>query len=387
MGSLYLHIPFCLSKCPYCDFFSRRPQNGEITAYVDAMCIDIHTSAEEYSVLPPLTTIFFGGGTPSLLSAAQIDKLLQAAQTTFSFSSDIEITLEANPGTIDQKLLTAYRSSGINRLSLGVQSFDDSQLTFLGRRHNCTQSLAAIAAARAAGFNNLNIDLMFALPGQSSEQLYRQCRQLHQIAPEHLSIYGLTIEENTPFAQLEQLGDIVMPDEEEYRQDFLFLHQELSNQGYNHYEISNYCRPGYECRHNLSYWNRRPYLGIGAGAHSFSSPQRGCRWSCENSITKYINRVNNGKNPRRRIETFNLPQAMAETAYLGLRTGKGIDEQQFYTEYHHHFATVFATAIDNCGSHLQHNNGHWRLTPESWLIYDHLISHFLHSAPPPLDKG
>lgn len=376
MSALYVHIPFCLSKCPYCDFYSRQPQPGDIERYVDALCADLNYSRECYSD-GPFSSVFFGGGTPSLLSAAQVGRVLGVADSLYGFSADVEITLEANPGTLQLEQLKGYRHVAVNRLSLGVQSFDDNQLVWLGRRHDSRQALQSVEMARLAGFDNLSIDLMFSLPNQTLPELIQQCHLVHQLAPEHLSVYGLTIEDGTPFAVQEADGVWEMPNDEHYRDAFMLLHEQLATFGYEHYEISNYAQPGRRCRHNVGYWQRRPYLGIGAGAHSFFARGCGERWSCKNSIEQYLSATRARRSPRELIESFTARQAMAETAYLALRCSDGVDTCQFENVFDQPFARRFARAISRCGSHLSLSNQHWRFDVNGWLLYNHLIENFL----------
>lgn len=381
MASLYLHIPFCLSKCPYCDFYSCEPKTGDIERYVDALCTDLKSSRTvcggEEGFSSPFSSVFFGGGTPSLLSASQVARLLDVASESYGFAADVEITLEANPGTVNVTSLRGYRSAGVNRLSLGVQSFDDGQLKWLGRQHNSSQALQAVETARSVGFDRLSIDLMFSLPNQTEEQLQQQCLYVERLAPEHLSVYGLTIEDETPFAHQYQKKLWQMPDDEQYRDSFLLLDDRLTGLGYRHYEISNYAKSGHECRHNVGYWQRQPYLGVGAGAHSFIGKDWGERWECENSIEGYLRSIDEGVSPRTKIEGFDQQQAMFETVYLMLRCRDGIDAVDFQSIYDQSFATAYPVAIDQCAPYLSLNNGRWSLSVEGWLLYNYLIENFL----------
>ncbi len=384
--SLYLHIPFCLSKCPYCDFYSQIAQGNDIDRYVAAMCSDIaHSATGEFPLQPPgsvFSSVFFGGGTPSLLTPPQVARILNTAEQHYGFTNDVEISLEANPGTVTSDKLHGYCSAGVNRLSIGVQSFDDQQLLWLGRKHNSAQAIQTVEMARHAGFDNISLDLMFALANQTLPQLGQQCQQLHALSPEHISIYGLTIEEGTPFADQYasrqcQRPSEELPSENLYGDMFLLLHQQLSSLGYEHYEISNYARPGKRCRHNIGYWQRHPYLGIGAGAHSFYANNWGERWASDNSVTDYLNAIDNNCPPRKLIESFTMQQAMAESAYLALRCGDGINKQHFMANYNCRFNEQFASAIANCQPHIMDTDQQLSFTAEGWLIYNHLITNFL----------
>ncbi|MCD6527119.1 MAG: radical SAM family heme chaperone HemW [Desulfuromonas sp.] len=376
MSALYLHIPFCLSKCPYCDFYSRIPQSGDIERYVDALCLDLERSRAHY-LGGKFSSVFFGGGTPSLLNAHQVARLLKVAERCYGFEREVEITLEANPGTLTAQQLSGFRQAGVNRLSLGVQSLDDKQLAWLGRRHSSQQAIAAVEMARCAGFDRLSLDLMFALPLQSLADLKAQCQRIRQLSPEHLSIYGLTVESGTPFAAQQQAGLWQLPDEEAYRDAYLYLHEQLTSSAYEHYEISNFAQSQQRCRHNYSYWQRQPYLGVGAGAHSFFANRYGERWACTDSVDAYYSAIDGQESPRWRIETFTKPQAMAEAVYLALRCKDGLDVQRFEKRYAMNFVQHFSGALKRCGAHVTLRDGRCSLDVEGWLLFNYLIEDFL----------
>lgn len=343
--------------------------------------MDLKDSRAQYGAdcgfTAPFNSVFFGGGTPSLLSAAQVEKVLDVAARHYGISHDAEVTLEANPGTVNAEQLSGYRKAGVNRLSLGVQSFDDQQLKWLGRRHDSAQAIQAVTLARNAGFDRLSIDLMFSLPNQGLAQLQRQLQFVKRLSPEHLSVYGLTIEDQTPFAQQFEAGLWQMPDDELYRESFLLVDGYLTSQGYGHYEISNYAKLGEECRHNLGYWQRQPYLGVGAGAHTYFERGLGERWSCENSLVKYFNAIERRLSVREKIEVFDLPQAMFEAVYLSLRCKEGLDEAQFERRYGRPFVETYAQSIEKCSPYLSHHGGRWSLSNDGWLLYNYLIEKFL----------
>ena len=278
MTSLYLHIPFCLRKCPYCDFFSTDQHTlADLENYTGMLQRHLELAAATRIWQGPLTSVFFGGGTPSLLSPIQVARILKSAETCFGFAEDIEISLEANPGTVTLSSLTGYRAAGVNRISLGIQSLSAARLKQLGRIHSSEDAIKAIRLARQAGFNNLSCDLIFALPGQSLADLQKDLERLLELHPEHLSCYGLTVEEGTPYHAQLTGGTLILPDDTVYAEHFMALHHYLTARGYEHYEISNYARPGRQCRHNLGYWRRQASLGIGAGAHSFDATNWGSR--------------------------------------------------------------------------------------------------------------
>ncbi|OQY18294.1 MAG: hypothetical protein B6I36_07270 [Desulfobacteraceae bacterium 4572_35.1] len=315
------------------------------------------------------------------MSGAQVESLLNSAKRYFGFNADVEITLEANPGTLDSAQLVDYRLAGVNRLSVGVQSFENEQLRWLGRRHSSSQAVQVVEMARSAGFNRISLDLMFSLPQQSLTSLKSQCQLLRQLAPEHLSVYGLTVEEQTPFAAQHADGLWQLPDDELYREMFMLVHEQLGDQGFEHYEISNYAQPGERCRHNMTYWQRRPYLGVGAGAHSFftstDSVGWGERWACENSIENYIQALESGDSPRQLCEVFTKQHAMAETVYLALRCRDGVDLTQFAATFDQTFQSVYSTAMERCSHHLTTTSQRSSLDVEGWLLYNYLIENFL----------
>ena len=261
--SLYVHLPWCVRKCPYCDFNSHAAR-GEIPerAYVDALLRDLEQELPR-AAGRTVETIFLGGGTPSLFSAESIARLLAGIRERVALAPGAEITLEANPGTVDTERFKGFRNAGVNRLSIGIQSFDDDKLRLLGRIHGRAEALRAAQAARAAGFDNLNLDLMFGLPEQTLEQALADMRAAIEQQPTHLSVYQLTIEPNTLF----HAKPPVLPDDDAIWDMQLAIQAELGTAGFKQYEVSTYARPGFECRHNLNYWQFGDYLGIGAGAH------------------------------------------------------------------------------------------------------------------------
>ena len=376
MSGLYFHIPFCRHKCPYCDFYSLIGREYDLDGYVEALCQDLAFSREWFGD-DCFSTVFFGGGTPSLLSPSRVASLLDCAQRYFGFSSDVEISMEVNPGTVDLASLQGYRSAGVNRLSIGVQSFDDRQLRWLQRIHTARQGLEAVENARLAGFERLNVDLMFALPGQSQTDLIESCRHLAELDPEHVAIYGLSVEQGTPLAQWEQGGSWCQVEEEDYRRQYLLLSEQLQHDGFNHYEISNFCREGEECRHNLGYWQRKPYLGVGAGAHSYVDRGHGERWQNPDDLDGYFRAIHAGGNARTLIETFTREQALSEAVYLALRCQQGIDDSAFLERYGVRFSACFSEAISDGKETLHRCGGRYYFLPKDWLLYDFYIEKFL----------
>ncbi len=374
--ALYLHIPFCRQKCPYCDFFSvsRNPQ--ALAAYPDQLLRQLELARRGDFPLDPFASVFFGGGTPSLLPPEAVAAILAHARELYGIAPGAEISLEANPGTLSPDKLEGYLNAGINRLSLGVQSLRPEQLRALGRLHTPEEALKALHWARAAGFSNIGADLMFGLPGERTEELLEDLEAILAQGPEHLSLYGLTVEEGTPFQHRHRRGELLLPEEETTAEMFLAAHQVLQTAGYSHYEISNYALPGRECRHNLHYWRRRGYLGIGAGAHAFHPAGWGERRAVPNDLADYRRCIEAGEDPSRPLETFSREEAMAETLYLGLRTREGVAEEAFRARFGVGVAQAFPAAVAKIGERLTLRQGYWRLDLQGWLIYDYLVGEF-----------
>lgn len=334
---LYIHIPFCVRKCKYCDFLSGPADAGRRQAYVDSLCRRIRSYAglaEAYHII----SIFVGGGTPSVLTGEQIRCIFAAIRETFSVDSQAEITLEANPGTltgedplsVNKEKIETWKEVGINRLSLGLQSADERELSALGRIHTFRQFEETYHAAVEAGFENINVDLMSAVPFQTKESWERTLRKTAELvpAPVHISAYSLIIEEGTPF--YERYGNgrhrEELPDEETEREMYQMTEKILMEYGYARYEISNYAKPGYECRHNLGYWDRTEYLGIGTGAASLMND---CRW------------VEDG--PR---EVLSEKEKMEEFMFLGLRKMEGVSVSKFRQQFGTELKDVYKEVID-----------------------------------------
>lgn len=376
MFGLYVHVPFCQRKCPYCDFYSLPAADQRVAAYPGLLCRHLELTANQ-GWPGPVATVFFGGGTPSLLAPAAIATVLGAIERCFGLADDAEISLEANPGTVSPESLAGYRAAGVNRLSLGLQSLDPDQLATLGRLHGCTEGVRAVHWARQAGFASLSLDLIFALPGQTLASLGQELERFLALEPDHLSCYGLTAEPDTPFHHRVHCGELQLPDDGFYADAFLLLHERLQQHNFSHYEVANYARPGHSCRHNLGYWLRRPYLGIGAGAHSFVDRGWGERLAVPTDLAAYRVALQDRQEPARQIESFDRHGAMSETLYLGLRTAQGVDGAAFAARFGCSIDAAFPAAIHRLGSYLQLEAGQWQLSLEGWLLYDHLIKEFL----------
>jgi oxygen-independent coproporphyrinogen-3 oxidase len=354
--SLYLHVPFCQAKCHYCDFNSYAGMLGHRERYVEALAQEIRLAGRRARLADGTSrrcrTIFFGGGTPSLLTAEQVDGLLREARSAFAVSEDAEITLEANPGALEYGRLDALRAVGVNRLSMGAQSFDADLLRWMGRIHSPAEIETAFAAARQAGFTSVNLDFIFALPNQSLATWADTLERALALGPEHLSLYSLIVEEGTPLFAWVRDGRVLPADDDIAADMYEYAQQRLAAAGYGQYEISNWAKPGHECRHNLTYWRNLPYIGLGAGAHSSFA---GHRFAEVRPIAGYISRVraavagDNGESgtdtlPAGAIASDEaIPPAleMAETAICGLRLNDGISLAEFAERFGRSFEQVF----------------------------------------------
>ena len=325
MRSLYLHIPFCEKKCLYCDFYSI--ENRSMTGrFLDALVLEIARAGEGHRGRE-VDTVFFGGGTPSLLKPAELERLLEAARASFRLSAGAEITVETNPGTVTSDTLRAYRACGVNRLSIGIQSFDAAELRFLDRIHDAPQGTACVRAAREAGFDNISVDLIFALPGQLLSTWEGTLRSAVALAPEHISAYNLIVEPNTPLFRLVEEGTVTPAGRDEEAGLYERTMELLGAAGYEQYEVSNFARPGFRCRHNANYWSHGGYLGFGPSAHSFlpiEGGREGRRWWNVSNLVNYLERIEGGLSPAAGEETLSGRQLRNERVFLGLR-GSGLE--------------------------------------------------------------
>jgi len=386
--SLYLHVPYCQAKCPYCDFNSHAVERWPERRYVDALCAELaHYATRDPWRGGTVATIFFGGGTPSLFSPVSIGAVLAQVATLWPLAGDVETTIEANPGTVAPDSLAGYRAAGVNRISFGVQSFAPHHLRRLGRIHGPAEALAAVPLARTAGFDNVSLDLIFALPDQSVSEWAADLAQACALRPEHVSAYNLTYEEGTAFHQLRARGVLrQLPDDVE-AELFAVTQATLAAAGYEQYEVSNYARPGRACRHNLTYWRHDPYLGVGAGAHSFSgcpgihpaaSRESGRRWANAKGPEVYMRGVETAGHARATEEALSAPQARGEFVFLGLRCRDGVRAATFSERFGMEIAAAFPVLAEHAGNGLlELHEGAWRLTPRGLLVADGVFASFL----------
>ncbi len=325
---LYIHIPFCLRKCRYCNFYSVASISS-IPRFLKALFQEMERVQGQWE---PFDSVYLGGGTPSVLTLKQLDLIFAHIQKNFALLPGAEVTLEVNPGDLDLCFLEGLRAIGVNRLNIGIQSFDRETLGFLGRRHSGEQAVSAMEDSRKAGFRNIGLDLIYGIPGQTLELWQETLNQALAFSPEHLSCYQLTVEENTPLGQRYRRGEFQLPAEELQYDFFMKTSEWLEAAGYLHYEVSNFAK-SLSCasRHNQKYWNHTPYLGLGPAAHSFKGRER--RWN-HSSLDRYLVDIEGGKLPVEEKETLTIEQLRLEALFLGLRTRRGISLKDFVRDYH-----------------------------------------------------
>lgn len=321
---LYLHMPFCVRKCAYCDFLSFPTDQETQNLYTRRLREDIDAMGKKYGDIP-VDTIFIGGGTPSVPDSALIVGIMEHVRKAFHVAEDAEISMEANPGTVTRKKLTDYRRSGINRLSFGLQSANDRELKLLGRIHTWAEFLESFHLARECGFTNINIDLMSALPGQTRESWKDTLKRVTDLNPEHISAYSLIIEDGTPFGEKygSEEGRKLLPDEDSEREMYHETKRFLRDCGYERYEISNYAKPGRACRHNIGYWTGLPYLGLGLGASSYMD---GCRFAVNSDMKQYLEEKPGMFTD---VEKLTKKDMEEEFFYVGLRMTAGVSLPEF----------------------------------------------------------
>lgn len=385
--SLYLHIPFCIQKCLYCDFLSAPAGEESRQAYVETLCQEIRAAAQAEGKLSVgvkervVDTIFFGGGTPSLLTLQQMEQIMNAVRQSFKILPEAEISMEANPGTVTEHSLSAYLHLGINRLSLGVQSLVDEELKALGRIHTAAQAQQAYEMARRAGFSNINIDLMSALPGQTKESYRKNLEEVCHWQPEHISAYSLILEEGTPFYTME----LELPDEETERWMYHQTKELLAGHGYERYEISNYARrkeqmkdtdPLWICRHNKGYWTGHAYLGLGLGASSMIDHVRFCNTDV---LEDYLHNAGNTSLIREQMHTLSMQEQMEEFMFLGLRLTKGISKTDFRQRFGQKIENVYGAVIAGHVKQglVQQEDGWIRLTDFGMDVSNRVMADYL----------
>lgn len=362
ISAAYLHFPFCVRKCPYCDFVSFENCLEKRGEYTDAIIREIGRTAKGAG---RLETVYMGGGTPSLFAPQQIGRILNALEERFGFGNNPEITIEANPGTVDLKSLSGYRDAGVNRISIGVQSFSDSLLLTLGRIHSGGQARKAIEAAKSAGFTNISCDLMTGLPGQTLEDAEESLRVLLEYGIPHISFYALTLEEGTPYYRKYEKHDELLPEPELERIMYKQLLARLKNAGYRHYEISNSAKPGFESRHNITYWKALPYYGFGCGAFSYRND---IRQGNTGDLGLYLGEMAKA-DPDPSVllteaESIGAEERKKEFMLLGFRLLEGVSPEEFFVRFGERMEDLFAENLAKLAARglIESGNGRYRLS-------------------------
>ena len=373
---LYLHFPYCISKCPYCDFNSYQlKEDNQISSYISALYQEIAAYSQKLKK-SNIKTIYLGGGTPTILSGTQIFNILEFCKENFMVDKDAEITIEANPGTVDGEKIKLLIDSGINRLSLGAQSFNNRFLKKLGRIHNTQEIIDSYYLAREAGFKNINIDIMFALPDQTTEDLQVTLKKAVSLKSDHLSLYNLTIKPGTEYHNKYKRGKLKLLTEDEEFDMYNWAINYLEDNGFEHYEIANFAHPHKRSEHNLIYWQNKPYLGVGAGAYSFI---RGYRYMNYEEPARYIKEVTSGKSTIEDGEKLSLRKRMIETIILGLRTKDGVIYKKFKKRFKVDINNTFHKQIKklvNLGL-LQRDDNRIKLTRKGIFLADTVFREFV----------
>ncbi|NIA21113.1 MAG: radical SAM family heme chaperone HemW [Anaerolineaceae bacterium] len=370
--SLYVHVPFCKRKCGYCDFYSVEPRSDQLLSdYLEALEL-------EAAGIPHLTlrTVYIGGGTPALLSSQQLERLLRLLRSRFDLTTVDEFTVEANPGAIDRQKADVLTCGGVNRVSLGVQSLQPATLETLGRTHGPDSVYEAIETLRGRQLRNLSLDLIFGVPGQSPADWRKDLAALTALEPEHISVYGLAISPRTPLGRRVACGELQPISDEFYVEMLEEARRFLGAAGYEHYEISNFARAGFRCRHNMVYWRNQPYIGLGAAAASYVA---GRRWINVSDVEEYIKRLQRGESPVETAEQLAPQQRARETAVLGLRMIDGLDIEDFHRTTGFAPLELFAEAIEthSRAGMLEMIDGHLRLTPRALAVSDSVMTDFV----------
>ena len=371
-AGIYIHIPFCFRKCPYCDFYSITGFS-RIPAYLNALHMEMALTEKA-----PLRfdSLYIGGGTPSVLSPDQVSTLCEKAFLHFNFSDDVEITLETNPGTVDLNRFKAYRAAGVNRVTIGVQSFSNDRLKFLGRIHTSNEAREAVEAAGTSGFDNICLDLIYGIPGQTEDSWIRDLETALSYSPDHISCYMLTCEPGTPLDNDRLRGRFKPMGDQTQGVFFRATGRFLAERGFDRYEISNFARcPSKQSRHNSKYWISAPYIGLGASAHSFIDPVR--YWN-HRSVEDYISDLANEKPPRAGSELLTRQQRIIEEVFLRLRTGQGIDMDAFDRKFGISFAGIFQDPVMCLADRglLEVSGRQCRLSEEGMLFHDGIAAMF-----------
>lgn len=373
-SGLYIHIPFCDHKCVYCDFYSIT-NTAQTEEYISALIREIEHFSPLYKPGHCFDSIFFGGGTPSYIAPMYIERIIRALKENYVVTPDVEITLETNPGTVDQDKLREFLSIGINRISIGIQSFDDDDLRFLTRIHDSRLAKDTVALAHESGFNNINIDLIFNLPGQTTEKWQKNLETALQLTIQHISAYSLILEEGTPLFGMVEKGKVRLQGDDDDAELYADTIDTLTKHGFKQYEVSNFCKPGFECAHNNHYWRYDDYLSFGTSSHSFVN---GKRWNNYRSLPKYLKAVNENGNAVENEETPNARQVFDEYIMLALRS-KGIDKKDFQSRFSDSWLREKAGVLQKLmqSGYLVDRGAFIKCTPDGYAVADNIIGQLL----------
>ncbi|HEY3134326.1 MAG TPA: radical SAM family heme chaperone HemW, partial [Gemmatimonadaceae bacterium] len=362
---LYIHVPFCARRCSYCDFSIAVRASTPVDEYISALRKELDQLRDEIAG-PELTTLYLGGGTPSRLGGVGISAVLDAVRGNAAIAADAELTIEANPDDVNDLAVAHWTAAGVNRVSLGAQSFDEAALKWMHRTHDAEQIGDAVATLRRGGIENISLDLIFALPDHLNRSWSKDLESAIALQPSHVSLYGLTVEPRTPIARWADRGASVQGSEEEYEEEFLTAHSTMIDAGFEHYEVSNFARPGFNSRHNSAYWTGAPYVGVGPSAHSFDGTVR--RWNVS-AYSEWIRRLSTGESVLAGAESLTSENRDAEEVYLGLRTRRGLPIAEDQSPSVRSWVEAGWAVIDDP---LQQPRV--RLTPAGWLRLDSLAA-------------
>lgn len=373
-AGIYIHIPFCSSRCSYCDFATGLFQQELAERYVRTLVADIRSSRYFGDIVD---TIYFGGGTPSLLAPSQLESILASVHDCFKIDPQSEITLEINPGSVNEEKLRAFRSLGVNRASFGAQTFDDAELAKLGRSHTTADTLKTFNDLRSVGFENVSFDLIAGLPGQTLAGWERNIRQALELRPEHLSFYLLEVHSGTPLAEHIRRGIQPEPDDDLAGVMYRWMLEQAADAGYEHYEISNLCRPGFHSRHNVKYWTAEAYYGFGCSAHSYDGATR--RWSSHRDVLKYVTVIESGESAVVDEQQLSQTDVRAEAVFLGMRLMHGVDLRAFKKSFGVDLRDEHAEDLDRfCKAGLVELDGDLiRLTRTGALLSNEVFAAFV----------
>lgn len=378
MAGIYIHVPFCRRRCSYCDFYFVT-SNRSVGEFVDAVCTEIRLRSRSFGARERIETLYFGGGTPSRLTTDQLDRIVQAVMEGFDLRELNEVTIEVNPDDPDEAYLERLRVMGFTRLSIGVQSLHEGDLRFMQRSHTAEQAKSFVERARAVGFPSLSIDLIFGLPDTTSERWRSNLEYAAESGAQHVSLYGLTVEPRTVLGKWVKTGRVVPAPEAVVEEQFRVAHDVITARGFEHYEISNFAKPGHRSRHNQSYWNHTNYLGFGPSAHSFWRNDRPLRWENARSLSRYIESLREGVLPVSGEETLDADTLMCEYVLLGLRTDSGVDLTRLRERYGYRMSDAgwnLLVEMERAGK-LSVEGERIRLTLDGMLVADSITSMLL----------